>query len=103
MIHAAFSPDGRRIVTASAGPDGAGLGRGHRAARSHRPMKHQDGVVPRRVQPRRPTRRHRQRLTRRRGSGTRPLGQPATPPMKHEAAVEHAAFSPDGRRVVTGQ
>jgi WD40 repeat protein/serine/threonine protein kinase len=28
-------------------------------------------------------------------------GKPVSPPLKHSATVQHAAFSPDGRRVVT--
>jgi hypothetical protein len=28
-------------------------------------------------------------------------GQPLTPPLKHNSGVRHAAFSPDGRRIVT--
>ena len=54
------------------------------------------------VQPRRPTPRHRVFGRRRRGSGMRrPASRSAKPLKGHEGGVYSAAFSPNGKRIVT--
>ena len=60
----AFSPDGKRLASASDGPDGEGLGRRDRAGNPH-PQGAHDAVRERGVQPRRQAARLRQRMTRR--------------------------------------
>ena len=97
---AAFSPDGARVVTASwdrtARVWDAATGEALARLRGHI-----DAVYARRVQPRRPPRRHRQLTTRPRASGTPPPASSWRRSMATRDAVSSAAFSPDGRRVVT--
>ncbi len=100
VVDAAFSPDGRRIVTASEDQ----TARVWDAATGQPvtpPMKHEGrcGTAPRSA--RTADASSPPVGTIRRGCGTRPPGQPISPPMKHEGTVNHAAFSPDGRRIVT--
>ena len=99
---AAFSPDGKRVVTASSRQDGAGLGREradagfHRARRPHRPGL-ECGV---------------QSGWQAGGDGRRDKTarvwdlESGEPPVStvlegHTSGVNSAAFSPDGKRVVT--
>ena len=146
MLSAAFSPDGKRIVTASADKHGAAVGRRDRQA-DRRAAQRPCGVVCERgVQPRRQAHRHRvfgqdgAAVGRRRPasrsasrstghedavSGARrsaptasassprladktarlwdaATGKPIGEPLKgHEDGVMSAAFSPDGKRIVT--
>ena len=93
-----FSPDGRRVVTAS-GDKTARVWDAARAALSP-PLKHEGRVSHAAFSPdgRRVVTASEDKTARVWDAAT---GQPLTPPLKHEDGVNHAAFSPDGRRVVT--
>jgi WD40 repeat protein len=97
--HAAFSPDGRRVVTAS----------DDRTARVWDtasgqpvtpPLTHQDQVWHAAFSPdgRRVVTASWDQTARVWDAAS---GQPLSPPLSHQNGVLHAAFSPDGRRVVT--
>jgi len=113
VVHASFSPDGSRIVTASW--DGtARLWSAETGARIVDPMKHDSQVTHAAFSPDgsrivTTTMRGSVRLT---SMGTTSMGGSAYlwstdtgmligKPMPHEALVAHAAFSPDGSRIVT--
>jgi hypothetical protein len=97
--HAAFSPGGRRLVTASHDgtarvwevPSGKAL---------TSPLKHKGRVFHAAFSP------GGRRLVIASLDGTARVwdaasGQPLTPPLRHQGGVAKAAFSPDGRRLVT--
>jgi WD40 repeat protein/serine/threonine protein kinase/tetratricopeptide (TPR) repeat protein len=94
-----FSPDGTRIVTASA-DNAAQVWEAQTSPPPKNPLKHGDWVLFAQFSP----------------DGTRIVtaskdhtarvwdaqtGQPVTPPLKHESWVASAQFSPDGTRVLT--
>jgi WD40 repeat protein/serine/threonine protein kinase len=102
--HAAFSPDGRCLITASGEMGQPGAARvwdvvtGKLVAPA---LQHNDRVE------------HvafssdARRVVTASGDGTARVwdaatGEPVAPPLRHDAPVHHASFSPDGRRVVTG-
>ena len=102
VMSAAFSPDGKRIVTASSGQDGAAVGRrdrqGDRRA-AHGPYGYR--VRARRSAPTASASSPRL-MTRRRGCGTpRPASRSASRSKAMTDDVSSAAFSPDGKRIVT--
>jgi hypothetical protein len=96
--HAAFSPDGRRVVTA--GGQTAQVWDAATGQRVTRSLKHNGAVRHAAFSPD-----GRRVVTASEDQTARvwdvAAGQPVTPPLKHNGAVRHAAFSPDGRRVVT--
>ena len=100
VVSAAFSPDGPRVVTASddrtARVWDAATGK-ELAPLAATP----DSVNSRRLQPRRPPRRHRQRRRTARVWDAATGKELAPPPRPHRTRSTRAAFSPDGRRVVT--
>jgi WD40 repeat protein/serine/threonine protein kinase/tetratricopeptide (TPR) repeat protein len=107
VYHAAFSPDGRRVLTASRESGKAGEARLWDAATGQPAtpaMKHQGPVYLATFSPD-----SRRVLTASGESGKAgearlwdaATGQPATPAMKHQGPVYLATFSPDGRRVLT--
>ena len=95
---AAFSPDGRRVVTASWRRHRARLGRRHRPARGRAPPDTRGASIGR-LQSRRPPRRHRLRDDTARVWDATPASRSARP--SSTAWVIAAVFSPDGRRIVT--
>ena len=100
----AFSPDGRRLVSGQPGPDRAAVGRRARASRLAAPLSGPHMVrLERRVQPRRPPPRLRQRGRDGAAVGRGARGSRLGSPLQGtQAACLSVAFSPDGRRVVTG-
>jgi hypothetical protein len=111
VVHAAFSPDGRRVVTAGGGLGGGktwGAARVWDASTGRPitpPLTHQRAVLYVAFSPD-----GRHVLTASEDGTARvwdaATGKPLTPPLQHQGAtmgqaVYHAAFSPDGRRVVT--
>jgi tetratricopeptide (TPR) repeat protein len=96
---ASFSPDGRRIVTASS-DETARVWDAESGQPITPPLKHEDVVSHAGFSPdgRRVVTASRDKTAR---VWDAESGQPITPPLKHEASVSHAAFSPDGRHVVT--
>ncbi len=97
---AAFSPDGKRIVTASLGQDRAGVER-RWYGRAPGPSRSRGGGLLGGVQPRRQAHRHGVRGQDRAGVERRGPGEPLVL-RGHEDPVCSAAFSPDGKRIVTG-
>jgi tetratricopeptide (TPR) repeat protein len=99
VSHAAFSPDGRRIVTASKDKTARvwDAATGQPISTS---MKHEDDVLHAVFSPdgRRIVTASADRTARVWDAAT---GQPISTSMRHEGIVSHAAFSPDGRRIVT--
>jgi WD40 repeat protein len=99
VTHADFSPDGRRVVTASHDHTArvweAGTGQP-----LGQPLRHQGWVWQAVFSP------DGGRVATASQDGTARVwdattGRPLGPPLHHQGAVLHAAFSPDGRRVVT--
>jgi WD40 repeat protein len=99
VLHAAFSPDGKRVVTAS----------DDRTARVWdaatgkpvtRPLEHDDTVLYAAFSPD-----GRWVVTTSKDKSARvwdaTTGDAITKPLEHDKEVKHAAFSPDGKRVVT--
>ena len=97
--HAAFSPDGRRVLTAS-GDKTARVWDAATGEPITPPIRHEEAVLHAAFSP----------------NGLRVVtagydnaarvwdaatGEPISPPMKHENVLYHAAFSPDGLRIVT--
>jgi tetratricopeptide (TPR) repeat protein len=99
VSHAAFSPDGRRLVTAS-WDHTARVWDTETGQPITPPMKHGESVYHAAFSPD-----GRRVVTASYDTTARVWdtvsGQPTTPPMKHANWVWHAAFSPDGRRIVT--
>jgi WD40 repeat protein/serine/threonine protein kinase/tetratricopeptide (TPR) repeat protein len=99
VIHATFSPDGGRVVTASNDQ----TARIWDAASGHPvtpPLKHNGTVLYATFSP------DGRRVVTASWDQTAQVwdaatGQPVTPPLKHDGEVWHATFSPDSRRVVT--
>ena len=105
VYSARFSPDGKRLVTASNYLEGdawRGAARVWDAQSGEaltEPMKHEDQVFSAQFSP------DGKRGVTAAGNTARirdeHRGQPLTGPMKHEDGVNSAQFSPDGRRIVT--
>ncbi len=96
---AQFSPDSRRVVTASY-YDAARIWDASSGQAVTQPLRHQAGVVSARFSPdgQRLVTASRDRTARIWDAQT---GRPLTEPLKHDGPVRSACFSPDGRRVVT--
>jgi Tol biopolymer transport system component len=97
--HAAFSPDGRRVVTASADKT-ARVWDATTGQASGPTLQDQGPVNHAAFSPdgRRIVTASEDKTARVWDAAT---GQPAGPPLQHQGKVLHAAFSPDGRGVVT--
>jgi WD40 repeat protein/tetratricopeptide (TPR) repeat protein len=99
VFHAAFSPDGRRVVTASI--DGTARVCDWTTGRSIGvPMRHRDAVTYAAFSP------DGDRIATASWDGSARVwdastGKPITPPLRHSDIVFVALFSPDGRRVAT--
>jgi len=97
----AFNPDGKAVLTGSEdntarlwnAADGAPIGK---------PMVQQGAGPGRRLQPRRKKPYSPAATTRPRGSGTPPTALPSASPWCTRARVPAAAFSPDGKTILTG-
>ena len=98
VLHASFDQDGQRIVTASVdGPCGCGT----RPPASRWPrLRGYGGASSTRVQPGRNKGSHGRRQPDR-AVWDVITGQPLTEPLQHQGQVKDAAFSPDGRLIVT--
>ena len=99
VVSAVFSPDGKRVVTAS-WDNTARLWDGMTGAPVGRPMKHEGRVRSAIFSP------DGKRIVTASDDNTARLwdgltGAPIGQPMEHEDQVRFAAFSPDGKRVVT--
>ena len=99
VYRSAFSPDGRRVVTAC----GDGTAQVWDAATGRRllpPLRHQAPVFDAAFSPD-----GRWIVTASQDDTARvwnaATGRPRTPPLEHSSEVSRAAFSPDGRRIVT--
>src|SRR5262249_2725100 len=99
VMHLAFSPNGKQLLTASEG----NIARVWDASTSRPvtpPLQHDGRVMYAAFNPD-----GRSVLTAS-ADGTARVwdavtGEPMTPPLRHRFGIRHAAFSPDGRRVVT--
>ena len=99
VTHAEFSPDGRRVLTASL--DGTARVWDVATGFASTPLlRHDDEVKHAAFSPdgRRIVTVGQDNTARLWDAAT---GQPSASPLKHEGEVNHAAFSPDGRRVLT--
>jgi len=99
VISAYFSPDGRRVVTASYDKHGSRLGRRDGRA-SRKALKHEGWVYSASFSP------DGRRVVTASDDKTAHVwdaetGTPLGNPLKHKDSVSSASFSPDGRRVVT--
>ena len=96
---ASFSPDGRRVVTASA-DNTAQVWDAESGTKVGQPLKHDNDLTLAEFSPD-----GRLVLTASRDNTARLwdsiTGRPHSPPLRHTGPVMYAAFSPDGRRVVT--
>ena len=97
---AAFSPDGKRVVTASFDNSGAAVGRGERQRDRGAQGPYRLGAE-RGLQPGRQAGGDGVSTTTPRGCGTRRAATRSRCSRAIRAAVQSAAFSPDGKRVVT--
>ena len=102
VISVAFSPDGKRIVTGSADKTVKRVGRGDRPGAPLPQGTYQRGQQ-RGVQPRRQAHRQRQRGQDGEGVGRRDGPGGPLPQGAHRGFVSSVAFSPDGKRIVTGE
>ena len=101
MSSAAFSPDGKRIVTASEDKT-ARIWDAATGKQIGEPLKGHDGRCRARRSAPTASASSPRLKTRRRGCGTRRPGKPIGQPLAgHEETVWSAAFSPDGKRIVT--
>ena len=97
----AFSPDGKRIVTRQRRQHGEGLGRGHGHRGSHS-QGHTEPSHQRGVQPGWQTHRLRQLGQDGEGVGRQTRAPKSALSRDTRAVVSSVAFSPDGKRIVSG-